>query len=86
MHHDGVVIETGDSRQASETAARLQAAAGDQGIRVSAEDGRITIGLSNPGLAELLHAIFRLAAHIGHGLGSLFHRGQDGNDALPSRP
>lgn len=87
MHHERISIDTGDAQRAAETAAGIRAIAGHEGVRVHAEGGRLTIGFSNPGLADLVHVACRAVAGLGHIVAGLFRRtpGREAS-ALPGRP
>ncbi|PWG65433.1 hypothetical protein [Sediminicurvatus halobius] len=85
MHHDGITISTGNAKQAGELAARIEAVAGHEGVHVRADGDRLSIGFTNPGLADFIHVVCRGIAAITLGLGRLARRDDDAAPGLPSR-
>jgi len=87
MHHETLSLHTDNARTAAELAARLQSAAAEEGLSVTAEGATVTIGFANPvlaGIANAVSAVCRAIRAPAAGImGALAGRGN--SPALPGR-
>lgn len=85
MAHDAISLHTENARSAAELAARLQSAAAEEGLQVTADGRTVTIAFGNPVLAGIVSGLCRGITGLANALPALLG-GRGHGAGLPSRP